>query len=80
MTLDGLFLSVKVKDLVEKEVFFDEDFDFHFYDIAFCLRANEKQVKAGTMQIHVIHHGLGDSMLSAEWQLANKKFKEKYCS
>jgi hypothetical protein len=79
LTLDGLFLSVKVKDLVDNEVYFDEDFNFHFYDLAFCLKANEKRVTCGVSQIHVIHHGLGDSMLSAEWQIANKQFKEKYC-
>ena len=79
LTLDGLFLSCKVKDLVEKELYFDEDFDFHFYDIAFCLRANEKEVTCGVLPIHVIHFGLGDSMITPEWEQAQEKFKTKYC-
>lgn len=79
LTLDGLFLSVRVKELVEKDLFFDEQFNFHFYDIAFCLRAHEKKVACGVLPIYVVHHGLGNSMLTPEWEEANKKFKEVYC-
>jgi GT2 family glycosyltransferase len=79
LTIDGLFISCRVKDLVEKELYFDEAFDFHFYDIAFCLRANEKKVTCGVRPIHVIHHGLGDSMLTPQWEEANVKFKAAYC-
>lgn len=77
LTIDGLFVSCKVNEMNGLE--FDENFNFHFYDIAFCLRANEKKVKCGVLPIHVIHHGLGDSMLTPEWEAANAKFKEVYC-
>lgn len=76
LILDGLFLAVKVKDLQEKKIFFDESFDFHFYDIAFCLRANKAKLTAGVIPLHVVHHGLGDSMMSAEWKEANETFKK----
>lgn len=79
LTLDGLFLSCKVRDLIEKELQFDEEFSFHFYDLAFCLRANDKKVTCGVLPIRVIHYGLGDSMLTPEWEEANIKFKQKYC-
>lgn len=79
LVLDGLFLSCKVKDLKEKELSFDEGFNFHFYDIAFCLRANEKKVTCGVLPIRVVHYGLGDSMLTNDWEESNKKFKEVYC-
>jgi hypothetical protein len=79
LTLDGVFLSCKVKDLVEKELYFDEYFNFHFYDLAFCMRANEKKITCGVLPIRVVHHGLGDSMLTKEWEEANIKFKELYC-
>lgn len=79
LTVDGLFISCKVKDLVEKDLYFDENFNFHFYDIAFCLRANEKRVSCGVLPIRVIHHGLGDSMLTEDWEQTNKKFKQIYC-
>ena len=71
--------NCKVADLVEKELFFDEAFNFHFYDIAFCLKANEKQVTCGVLPIRVVHLGLGDSMTSSEWEQANQQFKQAYC-
>jgi len=80
LILDGLFLSCRVSDLLEKELFFDENFNFHFYDIAFCLNANKKQVTCGVLPIRVVHLGLGDSMLSTEWETAQQRFKEVYCS
>ena len=77
LTVDGLFISCKVNELSGVE--FDENFNFHFYDIAFCLRANDKKVKCGVLPIHVIHHGLGDSMLTQDWETASIKFRETYC-
>jgi uncharacterized metal-binding protein len=79
LTLDGLFIACKVKELTEKGLTFDENFNFHFYDIAFCLRANENKVTSGVLPIRVIHHGLGDSMLTPDWEESNKRFKEQYC-
>jgi hypothetical protein len=79
LILDGLFLSCKISDLKQKSLEFDDDFKFHFYDIAFCLKANEKKVSCGVLPIRAIHHGLGDSMLTPQWSEANIKFKEKYC-
>jgi len=78
LVIDGLFISCKVNDLLEKNLTFDENFDFHFYDIAFCLRANQQKVSCGVLPIRVIHHGLGDSMLTPQWEEANKKFKQIY--
>ena len=77
LTVDGLFISCKVNELNGVE--FDENFNFHFYDIAFCLRANDKKVKCGVLPIHVIHHGLGDSMLTQDWEATSIKFRETYC-
>lgn len=79
LTIDGLFIACKVKDLIEKGVTFDERFNFHFYDIAFCLTANEKKVTCGVLPIRVIHHGLGDSMLTEDWEQTSRRFKETYC-
>lgn len=78
LTIDGLFISCKVKDLLEKELVFDTNFNFHFYDIAFCLRANEKKVSCGVLPIKATHYGIGDSMLTQQWEEANIKFKQIY--
>jgi hypothetical protein len=79
LIIDGLFMACKVKELVEKELYFNELFSFHHYDMSFCLNANEKKVTSGVLPIRVIHYGLGDSMLTPEWEESNKKFKEIYC-
>lgn len=78
LVIDGLFIACKVKDLVDKNLYFDEQFDFHFYDIAFCLNANKNKVTCGVLPIRVIHFGLGDSMLTEQWEQANIKFKQLY--
>jgi GT2 family glycosyltransferase len=80
LTLDGLFLAVKPKVLREKGLEFDENFNFHFYDLAFCLRANQKRVTCGVLPIRVVHHGIGDSMLTEDWEQSNIKFRKAYCS
>ena len=80
LILDGLFLAVKPNILREKGLEFDENFNFHFYDLAFCLRANQKKVTCGVLPIRAVHHGLGDSMLSEDWEQNNIKFKKAYCS
>lgn len=79
LTLDGLFLAVKPKVLREKGLEFDENFNFHFYDLAFCMRANEKRVTCGVLPIRVVHHGLGDSMLTEDWEQSNIRFRKAYC-
>jgi hypothetical protein len=79
LVLDGLFIACNIANVKEKGLEFDINFNFHFYDIAFCLRANESKVPCGVLPIRAIHHGLGDSMLTPEWDQANLKFKEVYC-
>ena len=79
LVIDGLFIAVKTKELAEKNLTFNNEFGFHFYDISFCLNAHEKKVACGVLPIKVIHYGLGDSMLTTEWKEANAKFKQIYC-
>jgi hypothetical protein len=78
LILDGLFLAVDVKKLLETNTRFDENFNFHHYDITFCLNANKNKLKMGVYPIRVVHFGLGDSMNSQEWQESAKKFKSLY--
>jgi hypothetical protein len=78
LVIDGLFISCKVNDLRKSQIEFDEDFDFHFYDISLCLRANANKVTCGVLPIRVIHHGLGDSLLTNEWTNSSFRFKQKY--
>lgn len=78
LLIDGLFIGVNVARLLETSTNFDNEFSFHHYDIAFCLNANKNKLKLGVYPIKLVHFGLGDSMLSKEWQESNQHFINKY--
>ena len=76
--IDGLFMAVNVEKALETGFKFDEDFNFHFYDISSCLIANQCKMTVGTYPIHVVHQGLGDSAMSEEWKKERAKFIKKW--
>jgi hypothetical protein len=78
LLLDGLFLAVRVDRLLETDTYFDENFNFHHYDITFCLNANKNKLKLGVSPIKVTHFGLGDSMNTPEWHRSAQTFKKYY--
>jgi hypothetical protein len=78
LILDGLFIAADISRLLDTQTTFDENFEFHHYDISFCLRANKNKLKMGVYPIKVTHFGLGDSMLSSSWQESANKFKKLY--
>jgi hypothetical protein len=78
--IDGLFIAVDVEKVLQRGVKFNEAFTFHHYDISFCLDCVNNSLSIGVMPINVIHYGLGDSMLTPEWEESNKKFKGAYCN
>jgi len=76
--VDGLFMAVKQDALNHFDVWFNEKFKFHHYDLSFCLNAFHKKLKCGVFPINVVHAGLGDSMHSKEWEKSNELFKKEY--
>jgi hypothetical protein len=78
LILDALFMCVNVEKALEAGFQFDERFKFHHWDISSCLIANEKKLKMGTLPISCLHHGLGNSFLTPEWEESNKTFKESW--
>lgn len=80
LIIDGLFIGVNVSRLLETNTRFDESFDFHHYDLSFCLACNKNKLKIGVFPLKVTHFGLGDSMMSNEWKKSDKIFKQKYCN
>ncbi len=78
LLLDGLFIGINVEKVLTNNCTFDEDFNFHYYDLAFCLRANKAKLTMGVIQLFCIHSGLGDSMFSKEWEDNAIKFTNKY--
>jgi GT2 family glycosyltransferase len=75
--IDGLFMSFNMKRVKETGFTFDEDFEWHHYDITACLRAKEKGLSMGVWPIFAVHHGLGE-WNTPEWHKSDKLFKEKY--
>lgn len=58
--IDGLFMSIDVETLLEKNARFDNRFNFHFYDIAFCLNCVMDGVSIGVGEpIFVTHLSMG---------------------
>ena len=80
LILDGLFLAVNVEKALEVDFKFDERHKFHHYDISSCLLANEKKLKMGTYPIFVVHHGLGNSYMTPDWEASNEEFKKNWQS
>jgi hypothetical protein len=78
LLIDGLFIAVDVKEANSKGIEFDEDFQFHHYDLSFCLRCNQAKVTVGVLPVRVIHHGLGDSANTPEWFNSAVHFSKKY--
>lgn len=78
--LDGLFLAVNVKKIKRVNLKFDENnpSKFHFYDILFCLDANNLGLKMTTWPIWVVHrsHGLND-INNVEWNKGNNYLLNK---
>ena len=79
VVMDGLFLAVNTKLIRNTEVKFDTQFDFHHYDIDFCLQCNKHKLKLTTAAINVIHDSPG--LLSVDdpiFKRSQERFITKY--
>jgi hypothetical protein len=75
--LDGVFLAVSSDLLVERQIYFDEIFDFDCWDLDFCRQAETKGITMGTGPISVMHESAG-RFRSEAWVAAFKKYLEKW--
>lgn len=75
--LDGLMLVADSARLIESGVRFDEQFDFHFYDMDFCRQAEVKGLTMGTWPISVVHES-GGAFNSPPWRAAYERYLRKY--
>ncbi len=64
--LDGIFLAAKKEVLRANGLFFDPQFDFHFYDMDFCRSARQRGMRLGTWPICLTHQSEG-SFGSEQW-------------
>ncbi|MFO1387009.1 MAG: glycosyltransferase [Chitinivorax sp.] len=75
--LDGLLLAAESETLLKNNLFFDEQFDFHFYDMDFCRQAETKNLRCGTWDISLVHESGGD-FKSESWARGYKKYLDKW--
>lgn len=77
--IDGLFMAVHVPSVAKTGWKFNENYDFHHYDIASSLDANKHKLRIGVMPIYVIHSSPGLlSIQDKRWADSNQKFLEEY--
>lgn len=74
--LDGLLLAVNSQTLIDHQLRFDPQFEFHFYDMDFCRQAELKGLKMGTCHVSVIHESEGD--FNETWKKTYQQYLAKY--
>lgn len=62
--IDGLFMSVNTKALVNKKWQFNENYNFHHYDISSCIDAKKAGLTIGVGPVWAIHQSPGLKSLS----------------
>lgn len=75
--LDGVFLATHKKTLVDARIKFDEQFDFHLYDMDFCREAIKAKLTLGTWPIALTHQS-GGHFGTPHWQSSYKKYLSKW--
>lgn len=75
--LDGVMLCVKGETLLKHALRFDEQFDFHFYDLDFCRQAEKLGLRCGTFDLSVIHKS-GGNFGSEAWSAGYQKYLAKW--
>lgn len=79
--LDGLFLSVDVRKINSVRWRFNENYEFHHYDIASSIDANNKHLKLGVAPIWVMHASPGLLNVNDErFTSSQEKFLSEYSS
>jgi len=75
---DGLMLMIRGK-ILKDGMRFDEQFDFNFYDISFCLdMLINTEYKVAVADILVKHKSEGLGSLTDEWKIGKEKLIQKY--
>lgn len=75
--LDGLLLAVDSERLVQTGLRFDEQFEFHFYDMDFCRQAELKGLSMGTWPLSIVHESPG-AFGTSGWREGYRRYLEKY--
>lgn len=76
--IDGLFMAVNLPKVVQSGWKFNEEFDFHHYDMSSCLDANRLKLRIGVVPISVIHASPGLQNRDQSFVESENKFLQLY--
>lgn len=67
--LDGMLLACYSDTLLKNNIRFDEQFEFHFYDMDFCRQFEQKKLTMGTCSLSLLHgsHGSYNEVFMATY-------------
>ena len=77
--LDGLFLAARIESLRLCGVRFDEQFDFHLYDLDFCRQAKRAGLRLWTWPI-LVTHASGGAFCTPEWKAGARRYLDKWAA
>jgi len=75
--LDGVMLIARSETLLANDLFFDERFEFHHYDMDFCRAAEVRNLRMGTATVSVVHESEGNFKSDA-WHRSYAKYLDKW--
>jgi hypothetical protein len=77
LLLDGVFLAARAGTLQRSGVRFDEQFDFHFYDLDFCRCASAAGLRLGVWPLALIHAS-GGNPGTPGWLRCWERYRRKW--
>ncbi|WP_228522811.1 tetratricopeptide repeat protein [Methylophilus sp. 14] len=75
--MDGVFLAAHKQTLLQSGVRFDQQFEFHFYDLDFCRTATRAGLKLGVWPVRMTHQS-GGAFGSARWRETYVRYHQKW--
>lgn len=75
--LDGVLICASSQTLIDHDLYFDEQFEFHFYDMDFSRQSELKGLNCGVWDIASQHRSSG-AFLNEKWTGAYDKYLKKW--
>lgn len=76
--IDGVFIAINCKKVLNTKTRFDENFMFHHYDMDFSNTCNMNKLKIGVWPIMIDHSSPGLREFHDSWKKSNEFFKNKW--
>ncbi len=77
LLMDGVFLAAYKQRLIEADVSFDPQFDFHFYDLDFCRTASQAGLQLGVWPVRLTHQS-GGAFGTQRWHEKYRQYARKW--